>query len=81
MLWNGHRLRREPHTESLCGIRLNIKDFGNAALKVLVLCQALHHCDDGLVHWGHVPALPGMAGPSRGGGGDLRWPSLILIFV
>ena len=50
MLGNGHRLRREPHTESLPGIRLHIKDLGDAVPKVLVLCHAPHHGDDGLVH-------------------------------
>ena len=81
MLANGHCLRREEHTESLPGIGLKIKDLGDAVPKVLVLCKAPHHRDDGLVHWGHSPAPLGMAGPSRGGGGDPRWPCLLLILL
>ena len=52
MIQNGHRLHREPHTESLLGIRLNIKDLGDVVPKVMVLCQAAHHLDDGLVSTG-----------------------------
>ena len=33
MLGNGHRLGHEPHTESLPGIGLNIKDLGDAVPK------------------------------------------------
>ena len=81
MLGNGHRLRREPHTESLPGIRLNIKDLGDAVPKVRILCKALHHRDDGLVHWGHVPAPLGMAGPSRVSGHGPKRHSLLIVFV
>ena len=81
MIGNGHRLRCEPHTESLPGIRLNIKDLGDAVPKVLVLCHAPHHHHDGLIHWCHSQAILGAAGPSGGGGGggDHRWPSLLII--
>ena len=76
MLGNGHRLRHEPHTESLPGIRLNIKDLGDTVPKVLVLCKAPPHHDDGLVYWGHGPAPLGTVGPWGVCGGDPRWPSL-----
>ena len=81
MLRNGHCLRREPHTESLPGIRLNIKDLGDAVPKVLVLCKAPHHRDDGLVHWGHVPAPFSSGGPSVVSGGGPRRPRLLIILV
>ena len=69
------------HTESLPGIRLNITDLSDAILKVLVLCKAPYHRDDGLIHWGHGPAPLCMAGPSGGSGGDPRRPSLLIILV
>ena len=69
MISNGHRLRREPHRESLPGIRLKIKDLCDAVPKVLVLCHAPHHRHDGLVHWYHGLALLGVVGPSGSGGG------------
>ena len=81
MLGNGHRLGRELHTESLPGIYLNIKDLGDAVPKVLVLCHAPHHCDDGLVHWGHGPAPLGTAGLSGVGGGGSRWASILSILL
>ena len=67
MIRNGHRLQSEPHTESLPGIRLHMKDLGDTGPQVLGLCHGVHHCHDDLVHWCHGPALLGTAGPSRGG--------------
>ena len=81
MIGNGHRLRREPHTENLPGIGLNIKDLGDAVMKVLVLCHAPHNGYDGLIHWGHGPAPLVTAGPSEGGGGGSGWPSILSILV
>ena len=77
MLGNGHRLGHEPHTESLPGIGLNINDLDDAVTKVLVLCKALRHCEDGLIHWGHGPAPFVMAGPPGGDGGGSRQPSIL----
>ena len=81
MLRNGHRLRHDPHTMSLPGIGLNIMDLGDTVTKVLVLCKAPHHRDDGLIHWGHGPAPLVMAGPSGGGGGGSRRPSILSSLV
>ena len=72
MLMNGHCLGREPHTESLPVIGLNIKDLSDAVLKVLVLCHAPHHGDDVPIHWGDGPAPLSMAGLSGVGGGGCR---------
>ena len=52
MLGNSDRLRYESHTERLPGMCLNIKDLGDTVPKVMVLCQAPHHRDDGLVSTG-----------------------------